>query len=146
MLSLARREATLTIDLEDDEVPGLSIVMETLTDGEAARLTSARMRSRMDEEEFDEETVTIEMPYDEMMALFPKKFVAFDGDDVEVDNEEFNAKDATHVAALPLAWKMKTMAQLVSYAMILPKAMVKNSLAQATDSLPDSTSSEVALA
>ena len=144
MINLAKREKTCVIDLEDPEAEGLSIEAHTLSDTEAAEIASARMRTKLSElaDIADAESVSMEMPYDVMMGLFPMKFKDFVGEEVLVDGEPFDITNSEHAASLPLRWKMTVMSQLVAYAMTLSETEIKNSVAQAQDLLEDTMSSE----
>lgn len=152
MIELAIKETEIVIDLKDEAHPGLGVLMETLTDVEAAQMMSGRLRTVVtkdgteieseDENEPKDEEVIIDMPFEEMLGLFAKKFRSFVGEEVVLDGEAFDPKREDHMRSLPLPWKLTAMGELMSYATSLSKDVVKNSLAQARHLLGDSTPSE----
>lgn len=148
MIELAIKETEIVIDLKDEAHPGLGVLMETLTDVEAAQMMSGRLRTvvtkdgtKIEDEDEDEEVI-IDMPFEEMLGLFAKKFRSFVGEEVVLAGEAFDPKREDHMRSLPLPWKLTAMGELMSYATSLSKDVVKNSLAQARHLLGDSTPSE----
>lgn len=115
MIDLPRRQATITVDLGDKDYPDLRIEMKALQDTEAARLMTSKVHTNVTDLK-DHGEVAIEMPQEEMVRLFKKKFVRFVGEEVRIDGDPFKIENADHLASLPLNWKTKAMQALLNHA------------------------------
>lgn len=126
MIDLALRETEISVDLEEEQYPDLQLRMSTLTDAEAARLMAGSVKSFGTEGE----DMQIDMPYDEMLELFSSKVVGFEGEEVNIGGEAFDAARPEHIESLRMPWKIRAMSALLSYATKLPEDSAKNSSTQ----------------
>lgn len=141
MLKLALKEATILVDVEDEDHPELRMRMTTLADADVALMLHSKTTPSNAGD--DEVAIEVSFPVGELIPYFGAQFVGFEGEDVLIGDDEvpFDPANVHHVNSIPLVWKMTAMGELISYATTLG-ASAKNSKAQVTLLDEDTTPSK----